>query len=89
MFITMIKICLLLSIINALSLRIQLTLLLLFNARCIRSKILFRLVTEQPISINREANQCQYVSLGVQLEGRTCIQLEKYYNKCVQLGMMS
>ena len=40
------------------------------------------------ISINREANQCQYVSLGVQLEGRTCIQLEKYYNKCVQLGMM-
>ena len=32
---------------------------------------MFRLVTQQPISINREAKQCQYVSLGVQLEGIT------------------
>ena len=39
--------------------------------------------------LNGKTNNLKLDRWSLELEGRMCIQLEKYYNKCVQLGMMS
>ena len=56
------------------------------NTKCIGQWNMHRIIDiVLDLSLNTEASQCQYVSLGVDLELTTYIQLEKYYNKCVQL----